>query len=112
MGERSDIVPPSIMKGGHSGGVVKGVLALVEFEDGSVGEVYPHKIKFLDNPFIDYCFDTESNDTHIMELIEQVLDTLVEAGNGVTNEMLHEAENKLFKVRDMLELRPKREENK
>jgi hypothetical protein len=34
------------------------------------------------------------------ELIEDVLDTLVEVGNGVTDEMLHEAANKLFKFRD------------
>lgn len=33
-------------------------------------------------------------------LLEDVLDTLVEVGNGVTDEMLHEAADKLFKFRD------------
>lgn len=36
-------------------------------------------------------------------LIEDVLDTLVEVGNGVTDEMLHEAADKLFKARGLLE---------
>ena len=34
------------------------------------------------------------------ELIEEVLDTLIEVGNGTTDEMLHEAADKLFVVRD------------
>ena len=38
-----------------------------------------------------------------MQLIEDVLDTLVEVGNGVTDEMLHEAAEKLFKARGLLE---------
>lgn len=42
-------------------------------------------------------------DGGVFELIEDVLDTLIEAGNGVTNEMLHEAADKLFRVRDILE---------
>lgn len=37
-------------------------------------------------------------------MIESVLDTLVEVGNGVTDEMLHEAADKLFSVRDLLEI--------
>ena len=37
-----------------------------------------------------------------MQLIEDVLDTLVEVGNGVTDEMLHEAADKLFKARALL----------
>ena len=34
------------------------------------------------------------------KLLEDVLDTLVEVGNGVTDEMLHEAADKLFRFRD------------
>lgn len=39
----------------------------------------------------------------VMTLIEEVLDTLVEAGNGVTNKDLHNAADRLFRVRDVLE---------
>lgn len=34
------------------------------------------------------------------ELLEDVLDTLVEVGNGATHEMLKEACDKLFRFRD------------
>lgn len=37
-----------------------------------------------------------------MHLIEDVLDTLVEVGNGVTDDMLHEAADNLFTARDIL----------
>ena len=50
--------------------------------------------------------DTNTGDTIMKEvfgLIEDILDTLIEVGNGTTDEMLHEAANKLFKVRDLLE---------
>lgn len=39
----------------------------------------------------------------VMPHIEDVLDTLLEVGNGVTDEMLHEAADKLFKVRNLVE---------
>lgn len=45
---RWEIVPPSIMTGGHGGGQVCASLALVEYEDGTVAEVYPSRIRFLD----------------------------------------------------------------
>lgn len=45
----SQIVPPSVLKGGHSGGVIADDVGLVEFEDGSVGKVFAEKIHFLDS---------------------------------------------------------------
>lgn len=33
-------------------------------------------------------------------ILEDVIDTLIEVGNGVTDEMLHEAADKLLKFRD------------
>lgn len=42
------IVPPAVTIGGHGGGVVSGVFALVEYENGEMAEVSPRKIKFLD----------------------------------------------------------------
>jgi hypothetical protein len=46
--ERSDILEPSLMKGGHSGGEIKYTLGIVEFEDGSICEFAPTVIKFTD----------------------------------------------------------------
>ena len=47
--EVSQIVPPAVTIGGHGGGVVKDVCAVVEAEDGTVCEVMVDKIKFLDS---------------------------------------------------------------
>ena len=44
----SEIVAPSLMVGGHGGGVVSGVLALLELEDGSMVRVAPGDIVFAD----------------------------------------------------------------
>lgn len=51
----SEIVAPSIMNGGHGGGVISGVLGLVEDEDGYMHKVYPEKIQFLDNNIFQEC---------------------------------------------------------
>ena len=40
------------------------------------------------------------NNNEATLILEDVLDVLVEVGNGVTDEMLHEAADKLFKFRD------------
>lgn len=45
--EQAEIVPPSILKGGHGGGVVRGTLAVVEYEDGTVGLANLEKIRFF-----------------------------------------------------------------
>lgn len=47
--DKAEIVPPSVLKGGHGGGIVRGVLAIVEYEDGTVGEVLPEYIRFIDH---------------------------------------------------------------
>lgn len=60
--ERSDIIEPSLLKGGHSGGVVKRAVGLVEFEDGFVSEVFPSDIRFIDRPHKNYIFN-EREDT-------------------------------------------------
>lgn len=55
--QESQIVAPSILSGGHSGGVVATVLGLVEFEDGTISKEYPEQIKFADGGgFDEYCF--------------------------------------------------------
>lgn len=45
--DRSEIVAPSCMTGGHNGGEQRCVLGLVEYEDGTCAEVYPSRIVFL-----------------------------------------------------------------
>lgn len=52
----SYIVPPSIMVGGHSGGVVANPVAIVEVEDGQLIRVNPIEVKFVDNIFNEYDF--------------------------------------------------------
>ena len=46
--QESHIVEPSIAIGGHQGGVVAGVLGIVEFVDGTVARVRPEEIQFAD----------------------------------------------------------------
>lgn len=59
--ERSEIIEPSIMVGGHGGGVVKGVNGIVETEDGRVVKVHPTSITFVDQKIKEYCFKPEDN---------------------------------------------------
>lgn len=56
----SEIVPPSLMVGGHGGGVIQDTFAIVEYEDGSIGRIAPEKIKFSDNLFEKYKEDAKS----------------------------------------------------
>lgn len=61
--EVSEIVYPSLMKGGHPGGEMKGTLAIVEMEDGSVRRVAPDAVRFTDNAklFDLYCMGNFEN---------------------------------------------------
>lgn len=56
---QSDIYAPSIMVGGHSGGVVARMGAIVEFEDGRIITVPPESIRFVTSIFIDYSWVDE-----------------------------------------------------
>lgn len=61
---KSEVVPPSPMLGGHSGGIVSGVLGLIENEDGTIDQVYPSRIKFLDTQGLmsEVCFEEEKGE--------------------------------------------------
>lgn len=61
--ERAYIVPPSPMVGGHNGGVIKDTAGIVEYEDGTVAEVYATNIKFVDNLFKEIAFPPEVSDS-------------------------------------------------
>lgn len=52
----SDIIEPSIMKGGHGGGVIKYTVGLVELENGDIKKYLPEQIRFTDEKIKDYCF--------------------------------------------------------
>lgn len=43
----SEIIPPSLLKGGHSGGVIASIFAIIEFPEG-IERVEPTKVKFID----------------------------------------------------------------
>ena len=60
--DKAEIVPPSVLRGGHGGGIVRGVLAIVEYEDGTIGEALPENIRFLDSPHDQHDF-TEREET-------------------------------------------------
>jgi hypothetical protein len=45
----SSVVGPSMLKGGHPGGTVIDVVAVVEYEDGKVATVLPKRVQFIDN---------------------------------------------------------------
>lgn len=47
--DKSEIVPPSMLRGGHAGGVVADTFALVEYETGLVRLVPAVKVFFLDS---------------------------------------------------------------
>ena len=46
--DRSKIVDPSPLIGGHHGGIIQYTTAIVEYEDGSIDECSPHCIIFTD----------------------------------------------------------------
>lgn len=54
--DNSEIYAPSLMVGGHGGGVVKYACAIVEYEDGHVERVKPEDLVFVDNIIKDYAF--------------------------------------------------------
>lgn len=53
---RSEVVGESYLRGGHSAGQVSSTFAIVEFEDGTVHEVKPWNIRFVDNVMNEYAF--------------------------------------------------------
>ena len=53
---RSELVDVSPTIGGRSGGQASGTFALVEYEDGTIHEVEPTQIRFVDNAMSEYWF--------------------------------------------------------
>lgn len=57
--QESNVVRPSPLKGGHPGGTISGILAIVETEDGRVMKVRPEHIRFVSGEFDGYSWDDE-----------------------------------------------------
>lgn len=59
---RSELYDASPMIGGHPGGQVSGTFAIVEYEDGTVHEVKPQNIRFIDDLMSEYDFRSRENE--------------------------------------------------
>lgn len=57
--DRAETVGQSMLKGGPPAGQLWTVFGIVEYEDGTVEEVYPHEIKFIDGKFREYVWRDE-----------------------------------------------------
>lgn len=53
---RSEVVGESALRGGHSAGQISATFAIVEYEDGTIHEVEPQNIRFVDNAMSEYPF--------------------------------------------------------
>ena len=60
-GFRSELYDASLMIGGHPGGQVSDTFAVVEYEDGTVHEVAPTCVRFVDNAIKEYAFPEMEN---------------------------------------------------
>lgn len=59
--QESEVVAPSVRRGGHQGGVVSGMVAIIEKEDGRVWRVRPDKLKFVPGEFDGYSWGDEND---------------------------------------------------
>lgn len=50
--QRKDLISASISLGGHPAGTISRTLGIVEYEDGTVHEMYPNHIRFIDSEAI------------------------------------------------------------
>lgn len=43
--QKAEVLPPSMLVGGHGGGQLALPIAVIEFENGDFAQVFPHEIK-------------------------------------------------------------------
>ena len=62
--KRAMLVDASPLRGGHPGGQYWITLGIVEYEDGSMDEISPRKIRFLDSKglFAQYQFENSNGE--------------------------------------------------
>ena len=58
---RSELVGESYFRGGHPAGQISSTFALVEYEDGTIHEVAPTCVRFVDNAIREYAFPEMEN---------------------------------------------------
>ena len=58
--EFSDVLDPSPLMLGHSGGQVKMLFGIIEDENGQIVTVKPNSIRFIDNKIQEYNFDEDN----------------------------------------------------
>ncbi|MEG0327761.1 MAG: hypothetical protein RR565_04805 [Erysipelothrix sp.] len=46
--QQAEILPPSMLVGGHNGGQLASPIAVIEYENGDFAHVYPYEIKGSD----------------------------------------------------------------
>lgn len=54
---KKQVIPPSTMRGGHSGGEIAVTLGIIEREDGTIHEAYAYEIRFIDMKAEQYFFE-------------------------------------------------------
>ena len=51
-----ELIGESYLRGGHPAGQISSTFAIVEYEDGTIHEVEPTQIRFVDNAMSEYAF--------------------------------------------------------
>lgn len=59
----SEVIGESYLRGGHPAGQISATFAIVEYSDGTIHEVEPTQIRFVDNAMSEYVF-TEMEEKH------------------------------------------------
>ena len=64
LADKAQTVGESLLRGGHAGGQLWGVFAIVEYEDGTMSECYISEVRFLDSKgmFAEYDFTDKETD--------------------------------------------------
>ena len=60
---RSELVGESYLRGGHPAGQISATFAIVEYSDGTIHEVEPTQIQFVDNAMSEYVFPEMEKNT-------------------------------------------------
>ena len=59
---RSEVIGESYLRGGHPAGQIAATFAIVEYEDGTIHEVEPTQIRFVDNAMSEYVFQEDKGE--------------------------------------------------
>ena len=58
---RSEVIGESYLRGGHPAGQISATFAIVEYEDGTIHEVEPQNVRFVDGLINQYGFMEDFN---------------------------------------------------